>query len=469
MNHVYEDDYLYDEDFTPLSDEEIKKLIKESDEELLTNESVKTEDAPCPASLSTESAIREFATALYEKFQKVETDEEKDIKLWLNCTSQETITINRTLPYYYVYQTWKAIPNIVKVDKIVSYSYGKLIPLLYTQFKVDHDRWDAVVIEGHVYCTFKSKNIILKASKDSKSYYLSVVIPSGEDNFIFANQLIDILIEEGKQYSPLIKKKLEYTGQGVLDYLSPTYVKFDNIILDKKIVDKINNQFIYPLTHRDVMQKAGLPLKRGILLEGKPGTGKTLFGKALMNEVKDSTIIFISGKGVSEAYDVSTVFKYARDLASYKANIPVIVYFEDIDLIGLSRESNWAKGILGELLTQLDGVEENDSLYTVATTNDRRMLDQALSNRPGRFDVVLTFSLPELPERRKLVGLYSYNLNKKILEQVVHNTTGLTPAQIREVLIKLKILEILGQKINNNDIVSIIGDSKQDYVGKPYS
>ena len=141
------------------------------------------------------------------------------------------------------------------------------------------------------------------------------------------------------------------------------------------------------LDRLEMYRRYRLPTRRGVLLHGRPGTGKTLIGKILCSQLR-GTFIWVRPGNVCNVGCITSVFEMARDLS------PSLVFFEDLDLFGAKRNFHGFGGlILGELLNQMDGLKENDGIVVVATTNDLESIEPALKDRPSRFDCVL-----EVPE-----------------------------------------------------------------------
>ena len=125
-----------------------------------------------------------------------------------------------------------------------------------------------------------------------------------------------------------------------------------------------------------------------MLVHGRPGCGKTLLGKVLCSQV-DATFIAAKPGDLGCTDDIVHTFVMARELA------PAVLFLEDIDLFGGHRGRHQLSDmLLGELMNQLDGIEENDGLLVVATTNDLGAVEPALKERPSRFDVVV--GVPEV-------------------------------------------------------------------------
>lgn len=158
-------------------------------------------------------------------------------------------------------------------------------------------------------------------------------------------------------------------------------------------------------------KSSGIRQVKGVILEGLPGNGKTMFAKALANE---ANVNFIATKGADfqgavmslSAMKVKMLFNKARH------HKPCIIFIDEFDSIGEKR--NYAgSGIdkennrmLTTLLNEMDGFEPSSGILVIAATNSYQSLDAALV-RPGRFDLKYTIGNPDYPTRLKLVEIYS--------------------------------------------------------------
>ncbi|XP_022086133.1 spermatogenesis-associated protein 5-like isoform X2 [Acanthaster planci] len=171
------------------------------------------------------------------------------------------------------------------------------------------------------------------------------------------------------------------------------------------IKQKLKQAVEWPIKHPEAFQRLGITPPRGILMYGPPGCSKTLIAKALATE---SGLNFISVKGpelfnkwVGESERaVREVFRKARTAA------PAIIFFDEIDALAVERGSssggsNVADRVLGQLLTEIDGVEKLQDVTIVAATNRPDMIDKALL-RPGRLDRILHITLPDSQTRRDI-------------------------------------------------------------------
>ena len=180
----------------------------------------------------------------------------------------------------------------------------------------------------------------------------------------------------------------------------------------KEIVDFLHD----PQKYRDI----GAKLPKGALLVGPPGTGKTLLAKAVAGEAK-VPFFSISGSEFVEMFvgmgaaRVRDLFKQAGEKA------PCIVFIDEIDAIGQKRNSGAYGGndereqTLNQLLTEMDGFEENTGVIILAATNRPESLDPALT-RPGRFDRRVPVELPDLKGREDILKVHAKKI--KVAEDV---------------------------------------------------
>jgi len=230
-------------------------------------------------------------------------------------------------------------------------------------------------------------------------------------------------------------KKIEFGGR--IQFLSVKNKSWESIILDPAIKREVRANTINFLNKRKRWAEYGIPQKRGVLLAGEPGTGKTVICKALMAEADGVTCITTNAYGLSADEYITELYDMAQDLS------PCIVFIEDIDLIGLNREEyHYQSGpALLSLLNVLDGVEEKHEIITVATTNNLETLDRAITQRPSRFDRVVKLPLPSLKERKGLIGLLCQKIpvDEPAQDYIAHKSERCTPAQLQEVIYSLAI------------------------------
>ena len=174
-----------------------------------------------------------------------------------------------------------------------------------------------------------------------------------------------------------------------------------------EIVDYLHNPEKYT--------QAGAAMPKGILLVGPPGTGKTMLAKAVAGEA-NVPFFSISGSEFVEMFvgmgasKVRDLFKQAKEKA------PCIVFIDEIDAIGQKRNAGGYGGndereqTLNQLLTEMDGFEENTGVIILAATNRPESLDPALT-RPGRFDRRVPVELPDLQGREAILKVHAKKIN----------------------------------------------------------
>ena len=230
-------------------------------------------------------------------------------------------------------------------------------------------------------------------------------------------------------------KRMEFSGR--IRLLDVRDRSWDSIAMDAETKAEIQANTVDFLKHPEQWSKYGIPLKRGILLAGDPGTGKTVICKALMAEAQGVTCITTSGYAIGDDDYISELYELAADLS------PSIVFIEDIDLIGQNRiDSSYHRGpALLSLLSIMDGIEEYREIVTVATTNCPETLDKALSQRPSRFDRVIRLTRPSVQHRRRLIRnlCQKIPLAEEMQQYIAQKTENCTPAQVQEIVYSLVI------------------------------
>lgn len=171
-----------------------------------------------------------------------------------------------------------------------------------------------------------------------------------------------------------------------------------------------------------------IPLTRGLLLHGPPGNGKTMIGRALAG-IELATFIQVNPENLTDG-GFKPLFKMARRLA------PTILFFEDLDFVAGHKFREYGSARLAELLVQMDGLERNDGLIVIATTNELEMLDPAIKGRPNRFDVVIEIGPPKFEARLAILEKQLTELaSAEVIEAAAELTDGLSGAQVKETAI----------------------------------
>lgn len=210
----------------------------------------------------------------------------------------------------------------------------------------------------------------------------------------------------------------------------------EDVILPAETLERIERQTIGFATHAECLLAAGRSLKRGLLLYGPPGVGKTLTLMHLIGRLPDRTTILVTGVGMGM---LKMVAQMARTLA------PALVVLEDVDLIAEDRMRPGGAGpLLFELLNEMDGLRDDADIIFILTTNRAEILEPALAARPGRIDLALEFPLPGAAERERLLDLYARGLTLREVDRaaLVARTEGASPAFVKELLRRAAVIAV---------------------------
>jgi len=199
---------------------------------------------------------------------------------------------------------------------------------------------------------------------------------------------------------------------------------FDDLLLSPSKKQLLDDNIFALLRHADTITARGVETNRGIMLAGPPGVGKSLTLDAIIHE-GNCTVLFADFDMLHK--DMDMVFRLARKYA------PTILILEDIDALGITGQRGVTSGGAGlsTLLNNMDGINSNNGVITVATSNHPESLDWALIARPGRFDVRIDY---EYPDHDLLLGILELKLKPypkkeeleldKIVKKMPHGFTG---------------------------------------------
>ena len=225
----------------------------------------------------------------------------------------------------------------------------------------------------------------------------------------------------------------------------------------------------------------GAKLPKGALLVGPPGTGKTLLAKAVAGEAK-VPFFSLSGSEFVEMF-VGVGASRVRDLfEEAKKNAPCIVFIDEIDAIGKSRDSHYGGGndereqTLNQLLAEMDGFDTSKGLLILAATNRPEVLDPALL-RPGRFDRRVIVDRPDLKGRVEILKVHAKDvlLDQTVdLDAIALATSGAVGSDLANMINEAAILAVKnGRKaVSQKDLlesveVVLVGKEKKDRILSP--
>lgn len=222
---------------------------------------------------------------------------------------------------------------------------------------------------------------------------------------------------------------LKYQNITLASFMGSQEVKQECV----EIIDIFRNYQQYKAAHVDI--------PRGFLLEGPPGCGKTLLAKIIASE-SNMSFISVSGSEFVEMY-VGLGAQRIRDLFdTARKNKPCVIFIDEIDAVGKRRSmssmgsNNEQEQTLNQLLYEMDGLNDNEQVFVLGSTNRKDILDPALV-RPGRFDRVIYIPHPDAPSRLEMLKHFlkkrKYNESMDI-NAYVELTAGMSGAELKNLV-----------------------------------
>lgn len=229
---------------------------------------------------------------------------------------------------------------------------------------------------------------------------------------------------------------------------------WDDVILDTGMKSSIIGEVTKFFSSKDRYKKLRVPWKRGIIFHGPPGNGKTISIKAMMHSLYDRDdpvptlyVRSLASYGGPE-YAIRTIFSRARQMA------PCFLVFEDLDSIV-------SDAVRSYFLNEVDGLQNNDGIMMVGSTNHLDRLDPGISKRPSRFDRKYLFSDPNMEERveycefwrRKLDGNDDVEFPQILTRAIAGITEGFSFAYIQEAFVAALLAIANGDTSGGEEIV----------------
>jgi len=219
----------------------------------------------------------------------------------------------------------------------------------------------------------------------------------------------------------------EHHGNELVTFLPRPEVTASDVVLPDGMLEHIERHIVGVADWSAELLGAGQHLKRGLLLHGPPGTGKTHTVRYLTSRLADLTVILLTGRSIRFIDQAAAL---ARRLQ------PSMVVLEDVDLVAIDRDyTPGGNPLLFSLLDAMDGVGADADVTFVLTTNRADILETALADRPGRVDLAVELPRPDAACRERLLRVYARDLTVDAdLGQVVAGTEGVTASFIKEMI-----------------------------------
>ncbi|MFX0026167.1 MAG: proteasome-activating nucleotidase [Candidatus Hermodarchaeota archaeon] len=252
----------------------------------------------------------------------------------------------------------------------------------------------------------------MRVALNQRTFAIMEVLPTKLDPFVKGMEVVDSIPD------------ISYQDVGGLD----------------QQLQEVRETVELPLLKPDLFKKVGIEPPKGVLLYGPPGTGKTLVAKAVAHET-EATFIRIIGSELVQKF-IGEGARLVREIFNLaKSKSPTILFIDELDAIGSQRLKIATSGdrevqrTLMQLLSELDGFEQRGDVKIIGATNRVDILDPALL-RPGRFDRMIEFPIPDEVARKAIFQIHMRTLNteEKInIRKLVELTVGTTGADIKAI------------------------------------
>jgi len=354
-------------------------------------------------------------------------------ELWLGCDLHTAFTLNQSYP------TWQRSLNAFAFSKLFvgetatyrvvsfldSYEFKESLKGSYA-YRVQSEKVSISLTESltlpvfgnffveHI-ATGKHLFVSLDLCYESMGCVISVMANPADQSVVeqfFADVSASIIAND------IYYKKCLSFVRGRLDFMGVKPTTWEQIIIKPTIRDQIQKNTVQILDSMDKFSGLGMTPNQNMILISPPGMAKTTIFRAVSNDVEGRiTRIWCTGKSIDRSDDVTALFDAARSLS------PCIVIIEDMDLFGGDRSSlGHDNHVLNEFLACLDGAQENAGVVVMASTNDIASMDEALVNRPGRFDMKIEMPLPDEKDRSEMLRSFLRGFHSGPNESVTQDT-----------------------------------------------
>ncbi len=334
----------------------------------------------------------------------------------------------------------------------------------------------------------RSKLNGMEASFIGIGYPLSFLLVSAMDNSLNSSSILSLvsfliaplMLYVFAIYNIDIVKVLEVRKQDLRMKFGEAFEELEVGKTNERLEDVANydtvkaelkDAILGPIEERGISRAYNVEPSKGIVFFGPPGTGKTMIMRALANEIH-AGFYYVKASNLISSYPGETEKKIAQIFSIARKHAPCILFFDEIDSIGMSRENvidDIHRQALTQLLIELDGFQKVTNIVVVGATNIPESLDPALL-RPGRFDKLIYMPLPEASGRKLIFKMYLSKLpisSDVDINELARKTERFSGADIKNIC--ESVAQMVAQKaskshailqITQKDILDVLGAIK---------
>lgn len=305
----------------------------------------------------------------------------------------------------------------------------------YVEVEVDVDETVDCLAAGIVLTRFEDAPVALMIYATehgmSRALIVEIVAAAEEVPHRLLGRVRDLMDLHNVMRGKVMTFSFDRHGEFGIRFARLPTVTREDVVLQEPVLAAIERHALGITGNVEALRAAGQHVKRGLLLYGPPGNGKTHTVSYLLNAMPGRTGFILSGAAVAAVGQAGTL---ARSLQ------PATIVIEDVDLVARDRTmpGGSQNSLLFQLLNEMDGLAGDADVLFVLTTNRVDLLEPALAARPGRIDQALELPLPDAGARRRLLELYlpgdtpTAELAPAAVERVLERTEGVAAAFMKE-------------------------------------
>jgi transitional endoplasmic reticulum ATPase len=271
-------------------------------------------------------------------------------------------------------------------------------------------------------------------------------------------EVLDNLSVKGSDFAEALKRVQPSAMREVM--VQTPNIRWDDIGGVDEARERLREGVELPLKHPDAFRRIGIRPAKGFLLYGPPGTGKTLLAKATAREAEANFIATKSSDLLSKWYGESEQ-QIARLFARARQVAPTVIFIDELDSLVPARggglgEPQVTERVVNTILSEMDGLEELQSVVVIGATNRPNLIDPALL-RPGRFDELIYVSVPDRAGRRKILDIHGKRMpigQDVDLDDLAARTERFTGADLED-LVRRAGMFALRENISNATVTSL--------------